>query len=279
MKKLFSILVLCLLAFIAPAQIYHVQTFDIGTNVIGSNANLALPLNLGQQIITNALQASVTNTIIVTNQSIVWSQGAASYTTNIYTNGIIVYTNTLTSYTNQGWTTNIVKTTNTVVAPSIIDNPNIANTYTTNSVTVTNQVSTFVVTNSSGAGYTTNIPLVSTNITLTLNSAYSTNQLYGASLFDVKRATTAAIQLQFQLTGTGTGNVTLNLAKSLAATIADTIGTTNIAVAANGTNLVQYTAELNAGNAGWFIASGITNANASAVTNLLIRYAQKTFVQ
>jgi hypothetical protein len=280
MKKFISLFAVLLLAVVsASAQIYNSTVFNVGTNAVPANYALSLPLPLGTQIITNALTGYSTNTTIITNSAIAWSYGSPTTNTTIFTNGATIYTNSVINYTNQSWVTNLTYVTNTVVTPTLIDNLNIPNTYTTNTVTVTNTTTYFVVTNANGLGYSTNISVLATNTTLSLNSAFATNTLYGSYLMDVTRASSANITASFKLTGAGTSPIWLVFSNATAIGLPDTSGNYSIPITANGANTVTFTTNINNNNYGWLQWGQIINSNAVPVTNLSIRVVQKVLFQ
>lgn len=108
-------------------------------------------------------------------------------------------------------------------------------------------------------------------------AASTTNTTIGSSNLAVIVATRAidiAIQPQFKLTGAGTSPVVLKFDESIDNSNW-TVATRSITITPSGTTLVSKMANFTVGAAGYLRLSQIENPNAEAVTNLVIKYAQK----
>ena len=107
-------------------------------------------------------------------------------------------------------------------------------------------------------------------------STTTTNNVYGAEYVDVTKAKNANIFISFNLAGSGTSPLTLVYYPSQRSTngYQDTISQ-KLAVTANGTSTVATNYLLSVGEYGYLSLAYVTNANASALTNLIIQVSQK----
>lgn len=253
MKKLFALL-LSLVAFAAAAQTptYNLSTISLGTNAVPANATLSLPL--------------LVNTVITTNQD---TSTAVYYSA---TNSGFKTTNTFTLPS----VTNIVVT-NTFISSNIIYG--CATKTWTDYMYVTNyNPNVYYITN--GANRTTNRQTASFNTPVTFtatgtNCSYTTNLLYGMSAADVSRSASAVLLMSFNLTGAGTSAVTLNYQPVIDGATTNTAAGLSVALAANGTTTVSTNFPLSIGAHGQLKLINVVNGNGTAVTNLVLKVAQK----
>jgi hypothetical protein len=109
-------------------------------------------------------------------------------------------------------------------------------------------------------GGTNNVPAATTNST--------------AIIIPVTRSTDVALQPSFKLTGSGTSAVVFKFDESLdAATWKPAV--ISVSVTASGTSTVMALSSSTIDAVGYLRLSSIENPNATAVTNLVLKYATK----
>lgn len=112
---------------------------------------------------------------------------------------------------------------------------------------------------------TLNVGVTSTNTTMYLTNGIGTITVRGLNV---------VIQPQFSLYTTGTSPTVWTFDES-----ADnshwTSGTRTITITANGTNVVSGAANFIVGAMPYLRLSGVTNPNASAITNIVVKYVFK----
>ena len=172
--------------------------------------------------------------------------------------------------------TNAVTANTSLALPCVIGSYVSTNqTFGTNNLIVTNSLTYFVVTNANGFGTNATRIYTVTNAVVTTTNTIATNSLYGVSSLDTKSSATAALLVSFKLTGSGTSAVALNYQPNIDGVTTNTSPASQISLAANGTTTVSTNVSVTCGAFGWLNLQSITNANASAVTNLVIKFVQK----
>lgn len=112
------------------------------------------------------------------------------------------------------------------------------------------------------SGGTNNIPAATTNTATT----YTLGRFPGSQ---------TAISADVKLNGAGTSAVTFIFDRSLDGSNWDTGTTYTLSITANGTNTVTGITNLTVGGVGYLRLKSLGNANASAVTNLTMKYTVK----
>lgn len=281
MKKIIFLNFLLPLLAVAQVPNYSLQTVALGTNAIPATGNLALPLLLSTVIQTNpgtqAVFYTATNSATNTVKFTLPATNTLSFTNTF------VESNSVVGLASKAWT---------VYEPVSFTN----NTpyYITNAAYVTFYYSTNYTTNSgivdtwlTNKVYVTNAAVIRTNYqvfsTLTpvpfsiTGTDYSTvtNKNYGAGALDMRGSATAILKVSFNLAGAGTGPVTFNYLTTTDGSTDNAVGGSSFSLAANGTSTVSTNVALTLGAAGFLNLTSITNANATNVSNLVIKYAQK----
>lgn len=113
---------------------------------------------------------------------------------------------------------------------------------------------------------TLNIAATSTNTTMS-----ATN---GTAVF-LRGITYAAFQPSFKLTGAGTSPCVFTFDSSVD-NVSWTAAAFTISVTASTTNLVSTTSNQTIGSIGYYRLAGVTNPNATAITNLYVAVSSKT---
>jgi hypothetical protein len=252
MKKLLCLLSLVALSAIAQTPAYNLTTISLGTNAVPANATLALPL--------------LVNTVITTNNN----TSTAVYYSATNTNFKTTNTFTLPSVTN-------IVVTNTFISSNVIYG--CATKTWTDYMAVTNyNPNVYYITN--GASRTTNRQTASFNVPVNFtatgtNCSYSTNLLYGATTVDVSRSATAIVLFSANLTGAGTSAVTLNYQPVIDGVTTNSGAASSVAITMAGTATVSTNLSINVGAFGQFKLINLVNANGTAVTNIVLKVAQK----
>ena len=265
MKFIFTLIFAALISFTAAAQSsYSLQTVALGTNAIPASNNLALPLLLSSVTVTSTPAITLTGTNI-------------SSFTNAFT--LPSATNLTVTVTNTAPGTVSGTATNTFYSAITVTNKNPTAYYATNGAYYTYSNGVVIATNATT--YKTNYQTFtfSTSVPFTIvgtnYQTYVTNAAYGASVIDVRQSATVAVKVGFKLTGSGTSAVTFSYIPNIDSIYDPLIPIQTISLVANGTNAVATNVSITAGPLGYLIFNGITNGNASGVTNLFFKYAQK----
>lgn len=108
----------------------------------------------------------------------------------------------------------------------------------------------------------------------TANVAASTTNSVTVPIITVAKANNAAIQASFKLAGSGTSAVVFTFDESVDASVWKSASTT-LSVTANGTNSVNNILKLATEGSGYYRLSSVANPNASAITNLVLKYSYK----
>lgn len=115
-----------------------------------------------------------------------------------------------------------------------------------------------------------NVATATTNTTM-----YLTNGIGLATPLKCNGLTYAAFQPTFKLTGAGTSACVFTFDSSVDGA-SWTTGAFTISVTASTTNLVSTTSNQTIGSIGYYRLSGVTNPNATAITNLYVAVSSKT---
>lgn len=105
-------------------------------------------------------------------------------------------------------------------------------------------------------------------------AAETTNSITSAKVTLTKHDLTA-VEVSFNLDGSGTSAVVVKVHESLDGTNFDDTVLQSISLTASGTNTVRAIVPLNVGAVGYLGVRSLENPNASGITNLVIRAAIK----
>lgn len=108
----------------------------------------------------------------------------------------------------------------------------------------------------------------------TNNVAATTTNTSFTTVVQATKALDIAIQPSFRLTGAGTSAVVIKFDESNDM-LNWKVAARSISVTANGTNTVSNVANFTVGGVGYLRLSQVENPNATAVTNLTVKYSQK----
>lgn len=284
MKKIIFAMLALLLAFVAAAQTssYNLQTnVPLGVSTIAANSRPALPVLLSTTYTTNGVTAVyyATNTIVVSN---LFTMPATNW---LKATNTFVESNSVTGLATNTWT--VLET---------ITNRNPTAYYVTNAAYVTSYYSTNFVTNGVTGivdTYRTNLVRVTNSATITTNyqtfiytkpvsftivgtqTDITTNTTYGAAFLDVTKSASAAVYIGFKLMGSGTSPVGIGYYPGVDTVSSNTAGPVELLLTANGTGWVSTNINVSVGPFGYLNLAYLTNGNASIVTNLVLKVAQK----
>ena len=226
----------------------------------------ALPITVSTSIVTNQGTANVW--YFATNSATNFVRFTIPVTNSLYFTNTFVESNYVSGTATKAWS----------VAEAVSFTNNTAYKV-TNAVSYTYSNGVVVATNA--ARITTNYQVVATSalvpFTITgTDTTKVTNTIYGASAVDVSKGTTLVGSLSFKLMGAGTSPVGFGYYLTADGSTTNTAGgDIDMFVNANGTTTVQTNFSITVGGYGYMNMVYLTNGNASAVTNLVLKLAQK----
>ncbi len=267
MKTIFILIAAALISFTAAAQSYTLQTVSLGTNAIPANTSISLPLVLSTTTITNPGTTAIfytntgyatntvkftlpaTNTLYFTNSFIEsnWVYGVDSKKWTLYET-VHATNNALYYVTNKAWFT-----------------------YSNGVVIATNAATTNSAYQHFDFATPVNFSITGTNFsTLTVTN-------FGASALDVTKSASAAVSVSFKLVSTNSPQnaVTFSYELNSDGNTLNTSPDLTFSLTSNGTTNVSTNINFTVGPFGFLNLTGITNGNAAALTNLVIKYGQK----
>lgn len=267
MKQFFYIIFAALFAsaVIAAEPTYTLQTVSLGTNNIRAASSTALPILLSTTIQTNPGTQAVF--YYATNNATNFVRFTLPATNNLWFTNTFIESNSVVGLGTKTWSVaEAVSFTNTV--PYYVTN-GISFTY-SNGVKIATNAAT-ITTNKQVLATSALVPFTITGTDYTTTTVNS----YGQSVIDATKSAAVAVSVSFKLQGAGTSPVGFGYHATIDGATTNTVADTGLFLTANGTNLVQTNVVLNVGALGYLNLMYLTNGNATAVTNLVIKYAQK----